>query len=148
MPVSDQTYNSVMGSPLMTVPLQQIYWVLQTHDGLTKGEITKTLQHYNAKEDETAKWERQVPLLVKMGLIKKGNKRHCTVKNKEDVTWSLIDGAAPSKPKAPKPSPKAFLKAVAQLEMLIAQHDQRGDGMVTPELRKLYEWNRDKVEVK
>lgn len=147
MPVPDSTFQQVMSSPLMTVTLQQIYWVLQQHDGLTKGEVTKTLQHYNVQEDEKNRWEKQIPVLVKMGLLKKGNKRHCTAKNKEDATWWLTELAVPLKPKANKPSAKAYLKAIAQFEMLIAHHDSKGDGMVTPELRKLYEWNRDKVTV-
>lgn len=146
MPVPQETFQAVMSSPLMTVPLQQVYWVLQQHDGLTKGEITKTLQYYNTVEDEKNKWEKQVPILVKMGLVAKGNKRHCTAKNKEDATWSLTQLAVPKKPKVNKPSAKAYVKAIAQFEMVIAHHDQKGDGMITEELRKLYAWTRDKVE--
>lgn len=141
-----ETYNAVMTSPLMTPVLQQVYWALFPHEGgLTKGEVEMACLHQRWQKDPNAPWDKQLPILVKMGLCKRGNKRHCTAKNKEDATWVLTDSYTPVAPKANKPSAKQYAKAVAQLETIMAQHDQRGDGMVTPELRKLYEWVRGKV---
>lgn len=145
MPVSDQIYIATMNSPLMTVPLQQVYWALQTYGELTKGEITASLKSSNVVPDDANPWEKQVPLLVKMGVLKRGNKRHCRAKNKEDAVWVLLP-KAPVRPKAAKPGAKAYLRALAQFEMVIAHHDGKGDGMITAELRKLYEWTRDKVD--
>jgi hypothetical protein len=145
MPVSEQTYAATMSSPLMTVPLQQVYWALQSWGELTKGEITAALKANGVQQDEANPWEKQVPILVKMGVLKRGNKRHCRAKNKEDAVWVLLE-KTPVKPRAAKPSAKAYLKAVAQFEMVIAHHDGKGDGMITAELRKLYEWTRDKVD--
>ncbi len=141
---NDQTYAAVMGSPLMTPELQQIYWLLWGYEqGLTKGEIVAGLKAQVQPANDRG-WEKGVSALSKMGLLKKCTKRHCTAKNKEDAVWLLTDLAVPIKPKAPKPSAKAYLAAVAQLEMLMAHHVN--DGLVTPELRKLHAWVRDKVE--
>jgi hypothetical protein len=147
MPRNDQIYNSVMASPLMTQPMQQVYWALWPYEqGLTKGEVTAALRNVGTVMDEKNPWEKQLPLMVKMGIIKRGNKRHCTAKNKEEVVWLLTDVATPLKPKSNKPSAAVYKRAVAQLESVIAHHDQHGDGFITPDLRKLYEWVRDKVE--
>jgi hypothetical protein len=146
MPRNDQIYNSVMASPLMTPVMQQVYWALWPYEaGLTKGEVTLALRNANVVMDEKNTWEKQFPVMFKMGLLKKGNKRHCTAKNKEDVLWLLTDVATPAKPKANKPSAKVYTRAVAQLEAVIAHHDQAGDGFITADLRKLYEWVRDKA---
>jgi len=143
---NDQTYAAVMGSPLLTNEMKQVYWILWSPpEGLTKGEIEASLKAQNITKNPNAPWEKLIPIMVKMGVVQKGNKRHCTVKNKEDVAWTLTDSSMPSKPKAPKPSPKQFLKAVAQFEMVIAHHDSHGGNFITPELRKMYEWIRDKV---
>lgn len=141
-----ETYTAIMGSPLMTSELQQIYWVLWGYEwGLTKGETVAALKAQIQPANDKG-WEKGMGTLLKMGLLKKGNKRHCTAKNKEDVVWMLTDRAEPIKPKAAKPSAKAYLKAIAQFEMVIAHHDSKGDGFITPELRKLYDWVRDKVD--
>jgi hypothetical protein len=146
MPRTDETWALVMASPLMNDAMKQVYYVLwQPPEGLTKGEIEMTCKAVGIPKNPEAPWEKQIPVLVKMGLLKKGNKRHCKAKNKEDVAWVLTDLAVPIRPKANKPAAKAFLKAVAQFEMLMVHHDSRGDGLVTPELRKLYDWIRDKV---
>lgn len=146
MPRTIDTWNSVMGSPLLTDAMKQVYYVLWSPpEGLTKGEIERACRDQGIQKDAAAPWDKQIPVMVKMGLLKKGNKRHCSVKNKEDVAWMLTDLAVPIKPKSNKPSAKAYLKGVAQLEMLIVHHDTRGDGLITPELRKLYDWVRDKV---
>lgn len=149
---TEATYQAVMSSPLMTTELQQIYWVMwspqlrgQSVESLTKAEIVQALEMQGMHNNPGAPWEKAVPALVKMGLLKKGNKRHCTVKNKEEVTWLLTDSSTPLKPMAPKPSAKQYVKSIAQLEAIIAHHDAHGDGFITPELRKLYEWVRDKV---
>lgn len=131
----------------MTQPLQQVYWALWPYEqGLTKGEVAAALRNSGAIENDKTPWEKQLPLMAKMGLVKRGNKRHCTAKNKEDVLWVLTDVATPIKPKANKPSAAVYKRGVAQLESIFAHHDQAGDGFVTPDLRKLYEWVRDKVE--
>lgn len=146
---NDQTYASVMSSPLMTNEMKQVYWVLWSPpEGLTKGEIEAACKAQNWTKNSSAPWDKMVSAMVKMGLVKKGNKRHCSVKNKEDFAWVLTDSATPSRVKAPRPSPKQFLKAVAQFEMVIAHHDSHGGNFITPELRKLYEWVRDKVPEK
>ena len=149
---TEATYHAVMSSPLMKQELQQIYWIMwapqlrgQPVESLTKAEILQSLELAGLRNNPAAPWEKAIPELSKMGLIKRGNKRHCTVKQKEDVTWLLTDAQAPIKPKANKPSAKKFLKGVAQLESLIAHHDGLGDGYITPELRELYAWVRDKV---
>lgn len=140
------TYNAVMASPLMTPPLQQVYWALfPQQEGLTKGEVEMACLKQGWNKDSTLPWEKALPLLVKMGLCKRGSKRHCTARQKEDVLWVLTDSFTPTAPKPNKPSAKAYLKAVAQLEAVILHHDQRGDGYITPELRKLYEWVKGKV---
>lgn len=146
---NDQIYQSVTTSPLMTAAMNQVYWALWPYEqGLTKGEVAMALHNAHVVANDKEPWEKQLPLMAKMGLVKRGNKRHCTAKNKEDVVWLLTEQAVPVKPKANKPSAKAYLKAVTQFEALITQHDQAGDGLITPELRKLYEWVRDKAEVK
>lgn len=146
MPRNDQVYNAVTSSPLLTTPMQQVYWALWPYEaGLTKGEVTMALRNAQVVMDEKNPWEKQLPIMAKMGIVKRGNKRHCTAKNKEEVLWLLTD-AMPVKPKANKPSAKVYAKAVAQLETVIAMHDQAGDGLITADLRKLYEWVRDKVE--
>lgn len=136
----------------MTLEMQQVYYILwaphlgrQPVEGLTKAEIVQCLELIGQRNNQAAPWEKVVPVMVKMGLLKKGNKRHCTVKNKEDVVWTLTDLATPVRPKANKPSAKQFVRAVAQLESIIAHHTSLGDGFVTDELRKLHEWIRDKV---
>lgn len=141
---TDQTYYAVMQSPYMTDPLKQIYHALWTAP-LTKGEVKMACMNMGLQDNPGAPWEKQVGVLAKMGLAKRGDKRHCKAKNKPDVVWELTDLSAPVRPKATKPSAKAYTKAVAQLETVIALHDQAGDGLISPELRKLYEWVRDKV---
>ena len=146
MPRNDQVYNAVMASPLMTVPMQQVYWALWGYEaGLTKGEVANVLRQAGTIADEKAPWEKQLPIMAKMGIVKRGNKRHCSAKNKEDVLWLLTE-ATPVKPKANKPSANVYKKGVAQLESIIAYHDQQGDGFITTDVRKIYEWVRDKVD--
>lgn len=141
-----ETYNAVMASPLMVPPLQQIYWALFPHaEGLTKGEVEMACIKAGYQKDASLTWDKALPILVKMGLAKRGSKRHCTARQKEDVAWVLTDSFTPVAPKPNKPSTKQYLKAVAQLEAVIVHHDQKGDGFITPELRKLYEWVRGKV---
>lgn len=149
---TEATYHAVMNSPLMTQELQQIYWVMwapqlrgQPVESLTKAEMLQALELAGLRNNPASPWEKAIPIMSKMGLLKRGNKRHCTVKQKEDVTWQLTDANVPIKPKANKPSAKKFLKGVAQLESLIAHHDGIGDGYITQELRELHAWIRDKV---
>lgn len=150
---TEATYNAVMGSPIMTDEGRQIYYVLWSpqlqgrlvEGGLTKAEIAYNCELMGCKRNPDAPWEKVVGVLKKMGLVKQGNKRHCTVKNKEDATWQLTDAQEPVRPKADKPSAKAYVKGVAQLETLIAHHKSQGDHLITPELEKLYEWVRGKV---
>jgi hypothetical protein len=135
-----------MSSPLMNDVSRQVYYVLwQYPEGLTKYEVTQLCEGQGIQKTPGQPWEKQVALMAKMGITQKGNKRHCRVKNKEDVVWTLTDASVVIKPKAGKPSGKQYIKAVAQLEMLIVHHDTKADGLVTPELRKLYDWVRDKV---
>jgi hypothetical protein len=142
-----EMYHAVMSHPLMAAPeLQQVYWALfSVEQGLTKGEVDLACQRQGWPK---AAWEKQLPVLAKMGLVKRGNKRHCTAKNKEDVVWLCTDSATPEAPKANKPPAKQYAKAVAQFEAIIIYHESRADGLLTPELRKLYEWVRGKVSVK
>lgn len=142
---TNETYYAVINSPLLTDAMRQVYHVLWTPvEGLTKAEIVQQCELQGMQKNNNDPWEKAVPVMVKMGILKKGNKRHCTAKHKEDVTWLLTD-SAPAKPKANKPSAKQYIKAIAQFEMLIAQHKSYGDGLITPELEKLYDWVRDKV---
>lgn len=152
---TNDTYHAVMASPLLSDDLKQIYYVLWTPfaggaqvEGLTKAEVVANCELNGFQKLHGSPWDKGVATLVKMGLVKKGNKRHCTVKHKEDATWSLTDAGLPVKPKANKPSAKQYIKGIAQFEMLIAQHKSYGDGLITPELEKLYEWVRDKVPEK
>lgn len=149
---TNETYFAVINSPLMTDTLKQIYHVLwaptvrgNPAEGLTKAEIVQNCEYMGCSKNPADPWEKAVPLLAKMGLAKRGSKRHCTVKNKEDVTWFLTDASVPLKTKSNKPSAKQYIKGVAQLEALIVHHTAQGDGLITPELTKLYEWVRDKV---
>jgi hypothetical protein len=146
-----ETYHAVMQSPLMTPELQQIYYVLfsgSPETALTRAEIEAACKAQNWVDNDKAPWRKALPYLVKMGLMKRGNKRHCTQTNKPEVTWYLTDSAVPIKPKPAKPSGKQFIRAVAAFEALIVRHEQAGDMTVTPELRKLYEWIRSKVPEK
>jgi hypothetical protein len=140
-----ETYQRVMGSGLLSVPMQQVYWALwQFPQGLTKGELELFLRQNSVSKDENAPWDKQVGVMVKMGIVAKGDKKHCPAKNKEDATWRLTS-SLPTKPKAGKPSAKRYKKAVEQLEAILSQHRGLGDGMVTPEVQALYEWVKDKI---
>jgi hypothetical protein len=83
-----------------------------------------------------------------MGLVEKGDKRHCPVSNKEEQAWEITNLAQPIKPKANKPSAKAFTRGVDQLEMLMMHHQSQGDGLVTADLQLLFGWVKDKVPTK
>lgn len=149
---TQETYYAVMNSPLVTDAEKQAYHILWTPtlgnqlvtDGLTKGEVAMQCELQGWPKTASESWEKAVAMLSKFGLVKKVTKRHCTAKHKEDVVWALTD-SLPIKPKANKPSAKQFPKAVAQMEMMMVYHESRGDGMVTPELTKLYEWVKDKI---
>lgn len=146
MPRTNETWAAVMNSPLMNDVSKQVYYTLWSYpEGLTKGEIEDLCEKQGIAKTPGLPWGKQVAVMSKMGLTVKGNKRHCRAKNKEDAVWLLTDATEIIKPKANKPSGKQFLKAVAQFEMLLLHHDTKGDGLVTPELRRLYDWVRDKV---
>lgn len=135
-----------MSSPLMTDALKQVYYVLWPYPaGLTKGEAAAACKAQSWTPDTRNPWDKAVAHLEKMGLAKKGDKRHCTAKNKPEPVYFLTDLTTPIRLLAPKPTGKTYTRGVAQFEMVIAHHDSHGDNFITPELRKLYEWVRDKV---
>lgn len=143
------TYDSVMSSPLMTPQTQQVYWVLwSAMDGMTRGEIKHACEAQQWQEDETNTWSKTVSLMSKMGLVEKGNKKHCPVAGKEDQLWEITNKTQPIKPKANKPAAKMFERGVEQLEVILATHDARGDGLVTEDVRRVFEWVKDKVPSK
>ena len=140
------TYEGVSRSSLLTPACQQAYWALWgAIDGLTRGQVAQVCAGKGWKESGKDTWSKAISLLVKMGVVEKGNKRHCPVTNKEEQAWEVSKQAAPIKPKANKPSAKMFERGVEQLEILLLSHQSKGDGLVTEDLQRLFEWVKDKV---
>jgi hypothetical protein len=139
------TYNTIAGLDLHSA-IKCAYWVLWNNpDGLTRGEIARDCKAQGWEEDETLTWSKTVSEMSKLGLVERGIKRHCAEANKEDQVWEITNATTVKRIKAPKPSTKKYERAVDQLEILMIHHDGKGDGMVTPELRDLFSWLKDKI---
>ena len=141
----EATYAAIMAENISPA-VKCVYWVLwQYPDGLTRGEIGRRCAQQGWQEDETETWSKTVSHMFKVGLLEKGSKRHCEIANKEDQVWEITTAKTTKRVKAPKPSAKKYAKAVDQLEILIIHHSHAGDGMVTDELKGLFEWLKDKL---
>jgi hypothetical protein len=144
---TQEQWNAVMSSPLMTREIYEVFFTLwSSPTSLTKAEVDAACKHYNFVKNQGAPWEKQLPLMRQMGIVKQDNKRHCSVKNKPETTWTITDATTLKKPKVAKPSAKKFALAVAQLDQLIAYHERAQDGAITADLKKLADWVRDKVQ--
>jgi hypothetical protein len=140
------TYTSVMDSSLLSNVCKVVYWAMWGRvDGLTRGELSSVCTEAGYQEETKNSWSKALSELSKMGLVEKADKRHCPVASKPDQVWEVTNKATPVKPKAPKPSAKAYVRSVEQLEMIMHHHSARGDGMVTDDLHKLFNWLKDKI---
>jgi hypothetical protein len=134
-------HTSLMAYALLRERLTRVqfatYKHVDAHPGLTGGEIERAM---------SATHRKRLSDLEKLGVVRQGPERACSITNQKCVTWYVIPDAVPRKrvrTKPPKPSEiLAFVEEVERVHAVVAASNGLGLGLSAT---KVLAWLRERA---
>jgi len=139
-PTSAQTYYSILQSGQLGERQLKVLKLLTDKGPLTGSEVNEAL--------DSSSGHKRLSELCKMGVVRAGNPRLCSVTKREAIAWEVTGRMPSKKPPNPDttPSRKQFEDGLAEIRALIVfrkLHDPAYK--VPPELTQVGLWLRKKA---